>query len=472
MPTQDTNIAPERIPVLAIILVSYLMIVLDISIVITALPKIQRELGLSTAELSWVQSAYTLTFGGLLVLGARAGDILGQRRMFLIGLNLFTLASLAVGSAQSAGWIIAARAVQGVGSAILAPATLSLLQANFPAGPERTRAVAYYGAVAGVAASIGLVLGGILADTLTWRVGFFVNLPIGVGLWLATRRLVVETARHQGQFDLLGALTSTLAMTALVYGLVHSEDAGWRTFATWGSMLIGVVLLAVFVLNEQRARAPIMPLRLFADPERVAAYASRVLFLGAMMGFWFFITQFLQIVLGFSPFQASLGFLPMTVANFVVAMAVPRLTSRLGNGRLLAAGLVTTLIGMLWLSYLSTDAGYVAGIALPMVLIGMGQGASLSPLTASGIVRIAKDQAGAASGVVNVAHQVGGSLGLGILIAIFAAAGSNSAEPHALLAERIGTSLLAGAGMLLLALVLVLLMIVRPQMAVRPAEAG
>src|SRR5213592_706764 len=237
----------QRAPVLAIVLASYLMIVLDISIVITGLPKIRDDLGFSTTSLSWVQNAYTLAFGGLLLLGARAGDILGRRRMLVAGLALFTAASLAIGLAPSPSWLLAVRAVQGVGAAILAPSTLALLTTNFPAGPERTRALAYYAAAAGVGASVGLVLGGIFAGWLSWRVGFFMNVPIGAGLMLGARRCLGETERRPGELDAAGALSSTLGMTALVYGLIRSTSAGWGNLLTLAALTAGVVLLIILV---------------------------------------------------------------------------------------------------------------------------------------------------------------------------------------------------------------------------------
>jgi EmrB/QacA subfamily drug resistance transporter len=452
----------RRGPVLAIVLASYLMIVLDISIVITALPKIQAELHFSAVGLSWVQNAYTLFFGGLLLLGARAGDILGRRRMFVAGLALFTTASLAIGLAQSPGWLLAARAVQGIGAAILAPSTLALLSTNFAEGAARTRAVAYYGAVAGVGASIGLVLGGLLTDWISWRAGFFINVPIGIAMMLAAPRYLAETEPRPGQLDLAGALSSTFGMSALVYGIVRAATAGWSDRITLAALAGGAALLAILVLNEARAKQPIMPLRLFASRERSGAYAARLLFLGAMMGFWFFSTQYLQRVLGFSPLAAGLAFLPMTVANFAVAVAVPRLTRRFGNARLLAAGLATTLVGMLWLSRLSAETSYLIGVALPMLLIGAGQGATLSPLTTAGIAGVAAEDAGAASGLVNVAHQLGGSFGLGVLVVVFALAGSATLDARASLAHGVAVALTGGSAMLVLALVLVLAMIVRP----------
>lgn len=462
----------RRTAVLAIVLVSYLMIVLDISIVITALPKIHDSLGFSATGLSWVQNAYTLCFGGLLLLGARAGDILGRRRMFTVGLAIFTAASLAIALAQSPAWLLAARAVQGIGAAILAPSTLALLTANFPAGPERTRAVAYYGAVAGVGASLGLVLGGLLTDWISWRAGFFINVPIGIVMILAAYRYLTETERRHGTFDLSGAFSSTLGMSALVYGTVRAATAGWSDPVTIAALAAGVVLLALLIVNEGRAKQPIMPLRLFASRERAGAYGARILFLGAMMGFWFFITQYLQRVMGYSPLQAGLAFLPMTLANFTVAVAVPRLTHRFGNARLLAGGLTVTLVGMAWLSQLSADTAYVSGIALPMILIGIGQGATLSPLTSSGIAGVAPEDAGAASGLVNVAHQLGGSLGLGVLVVVFAAAGSDALGARALLAHRVAVSLTAGSAMLALALVLVVTLIVLPAKQDVPAAAA
>ncbi|MEX8518962.1 MAG: MFS transporter [Leptothrix sp. (in: b-proteobacteria)] len=461
----------QRGLLLAIILSSYLMIVLDISIVITGLPKIRASLGFSAAGLSWVHSAYTLAFGGLLLLGARAGDLLGRRRMFISGLGLFTTASLAIGLAASPAWLIIARAVQGAGAAILAPSTLALLSVNFAEGPERTRALGWYGAVAGIGSSIGLVLGGVLADLVSWRVGFFINLPIGLLLMLGARRYITETARHSGRLDLGGALLSTLGMVALVYGLVHVAAHGWTDAGTLMPLLAGLGLLALFLLNEARATQPILPLRLFASRERAGAYAARLLFLGGMIGFWFYTTQYLQGVLGMRPLQAGMAFLPATLVNFAVALAVPRMTQRFGNARLLAGGLALSVLGLLWLSRIGPDTPYLLGVALPMVLIGAGQGGTLSPLTVAGVAGVAAEDAGAASGLVNVAHQLGGSLGLGLLVVVFAAADGQITEPRAELAHQIAATLTASTLLLAVALALVLWLIVRrqPSRAAGPA---
>jgi predicted MFS family arabinose efflux permease len=268
----------------------------------------------------------------------------------------------------------------------------------------------------------------------------------------------------------LGALSSTLGMAALVYGIVRSADFGWADPFTILSLMIGLLLLGLLVLNEWRARQPIMPLRLFASRERAGAYVARILYLGAMLGFWFFITQYLQTVKGYSPIEAGIAFLPMTICNFIVAVLVPRLTWRFGNARLLAGGIAMTLIGMFWLSRLTADGSYLTSVALPMVLLGIGQGASLGPLTAAGIAGVTPKDAGAASGLVNVAHQLGGSLGLGILVTIFAAAHASALNGGNLLTHRISVSLTAGTIMLALAFIVVVMLIVRSLMAVKSSS--
>jgi EmrB/QacA subfamily drug resistance transporter len=443
--------APNSTRLLAIILASYLMIVLDVSIVITALPEIHRTLGFSSTGLSWVQNAYTLAFGGLLLLGARAGDLLGRRRMFIVGIALFTGASLAAGLAQSAAWLLAARGVQGAGAAIAAPSTLALLTTSFAEGPERTRAVAYYGAVAGGGGSVGLVLGGLLTTWLSWRAGLFINVPIGIVLILAAPRYLPETERRSGRFDFAGAASSTLGMSAVVFGIVRAGTAGWSDRLTIASLTAGAVLLALFVANERRAEQPITPLRLFASRERAGAYAARILFVGAMFGMFFFLTQFLQGVDGYSPLRAGIAFLPLTLVMFSMVLVVPRLIARLGNARLLAGGVATALVGMVWLSQLSATTPYLSGIALPMVILGIGAGAAFTPLTSSGVAGVAAEDAGAASGLVNVAHQLGGSLGLGVLVTVFAAAAPQVNG----LAHAVSASLTVGAVMLALALAVV-----------------
>ena len=458
--------------VLGLILSAYLMIVLDLSVIITALPEIRTALGFSDASLSWVQNAYALTFGGLLLLGARAGDILGRRRVFLAGISLFTAASLVAGLAQSETWLLAARAVQGVGAAIAAPSTLALLTTTFREGAERTRALALYGAVAGGGGSVGLVLGGMLTDWISWRWGLFINVPVGlIVLWLAPRHLP-ETEPRPGHFDLRGAVASTLGMTALVYGFVRAAEDGWGELWAIASFATGVALLAAFVLNERRAEQPITPLRLFASRERSGAYAARILVVGGIFSMFFFVTQYMQGVLGYNPLQAGVAFLPMTAVLFSTVQIVPRLAPRLGATTVLIGGLVVALAGMSWLSRLSAETAFFPGIALPLVLLGFGMGLTLAPLTAAGIAGVADGDAGAASGIVNAAQQLGASLGVAILVTVFAGAGDPSAGAtalaHAVSAALTGSAVFLALG---LAVVLVVMRAPRPAIAIERMRA-
>lgn len=436
--------------VLLIIMASYLMIVLDVSIVLTGLPKIRATMEFSRTTLSWVSNAYTLAFGGLLLLGARAGDLFGRRRVFLTGLGVFTLASVAIGAAPNAVWLIAARAVQGAGAALLAPATLALLTTHFAEGPQRARAIGYYAAIAGIGASLGLVLGGLLADLVSWRAGFFINLPVGMLLAWGARRYLRESERHTGELDLASAASSTFGMASLVYGLVRAADHGWQDGGTLAALSLGLVLLVLLVANEARATHPLLPLRLFADRERAGAYAARLLFLGGMGGFWFFTTQLLQGVLGYRPALAGLAFLPTTIPNFFAALLAPRLTRRFGNANVLLGGMALSVLGMAWLAQAHPASPFLTGVALPMVLIGIGQGGCLGPLTVAGMAGVSARDAGAGSGVVNVAHQLGLSLGLALLVVVFATAQAGAARHSAPIALAHGiTAALFGATVLL-----------------------
>jgi predicted MFS family arabinose efflux permease len=384
------------------------------------------------------------------------------------------------GLAQSPGWLLAARAVQGIGAAIAAPATLALLTTTFREGPERTRAIAAYSAVAGAGGSVGLVVGGMLTDWISWRWGLFINVPIGIALiWLAPRHLP-ETARSTGRFDLAGAATSTLGMTALVYGFVRAASDGWGERGTIACFVSSVALLAAFVVTESRAQQPITPLRLFASRERSGAYGARILVVGGMFSMFFFLTQFLQGVLGFSALRAGMAFLPMTLALFAMVRVVPRIAPRIGAIRLLTGGLTLALAGMAWLSQISDATAFFPHIAGALMLLGVGMGVAFVPLTAAGIAGVAPADAGAASGLVNVAHQLGGSLGLGILVTVFASA-SRAAEQHPLagatpqaqaaheLAHAVAMSLTGSAVLLTLALAVVVLVMRPPAAAVTAA---
>jgi EmrB/QacA subfamily drug resistance transporter len=444
---------PERRGVvLAIILTGYLLILIDVSILMAALPRIHDDLHFSPTGLSWAQNAYTLTFGGLLLLGARAGDVLGRRRTFVLGIGLFTVASLAVGLAQSPAWMIVARAVQGIGAAILAPSTLALLSTSFPEGSQRGRAMAAYGALAGIGTSIGLILGGVLTETLSWRYGFFLNVPVGIAAILAAPRYLHETERQPGRLGLVGALSSTVGAGALVYGIVRSADAGWGDAVTLAAIAAGAVLVAFFVANQARAPQSLMPLRLFASRQRAGAYAARFLFNGVLLSFFFFMTQYLQGVSGYSPLQAGLAFLPVTAAAFAAACLTHRLGRQLSNDVLAIVGCAAMLIGTAWMSRVSASTAYVGGVALPMIVFGIGQGFGLSALTTAGMAGVAPKDAGVAGGLVNVAHHLGGAVGLGILITVFDAAGSGAHGPRELLADRVSAALTAGTAFLVLAL--------------------
>jgi MFS family permease len=429
--------------ILVVILFSYFMILLDNSIIFTGTVKIAADLGLDQRSLSWVSSAYSLTFGGFLLVGGRLGDIFGRRRVFDIGLVIFGLGSLLVGLSWSAPVIIASRAFQGVGSAILAPTTLAILMDSYQ-GKARTRAIAAYGAMAGIGASVSLVLGGVFASLLTWRVGFFINVPIAAWMYyLSARHLPASAERGSARsLDWWGTLTSLFGMVALVYSIVGDGGNLWF-------LLAAVILLGAFVALEARGTHPMMPLRLFADRERVGAYVGRFLYLGAMLGFWFITPQIMQNQLGFTPLMAGVAFFPLTIVNFVVALQVSRLTERFGNGRLLVVGIFLTLLGMVWMSRFAPAMGYWMGIAAPMLVIGFGQGLALSPFTAAGVAHTLPEDAGAASGVVNVMHQIGGSVGLSALVAVQSSTGAvgTSGEIHGF-----NSAILVGSALLLASL--------------------
>ena len=419
---------PARRPgvVLAVILITQLMVILDGTVVNIAMPMIQQALDFSPSSLSWVQNAYALAFGGLLLLGARAGDLLGRRRVFITGVSVFTAASLLGGLAPSAELLLAARVLQGIGGAIAAPAALTLLMLTFKEGPERLKALGLYSLVSSGGASVGLVVGGMLTDWVSWRWGLFINVPIGIGLVLAARQVLSETAPETGKFDVAGALTSTLGITSLVYGFIRVAEVGWTSPEVLGAFAAGLVLLVTFVLIERRVSHPIVPLRLFGDRDRVAAYLTMLLVVGTMFGMFFFLTQYMQGVLGFSPLAAGLAFLPLTGLLFTSSRVVPRLLGRIDGGRLMITGSISVLLGMLWLTRATIDTSYLSGVVGPLLLFGLGAGMIFIPLTGRALAGVQPEDAGAASGMLNVLQQVGGALGLGILVTIFGTASRNS----------------------------------------------
>jgi len=404
------------------------MIVLDLTVVNIALPSIASGLHFSAPSLAWVLNAYSLTFGGLLLLGGRAGDILGWRRMFLAGIAVFTAASLAGGFATSAAWLLAARAVQGVGGAIASPAVLATIVSGFPEGRERTRALGIFTAVMMGGASLGLVLGGMITEWASWRWVLFVNVPIGASVLLAAPHVLPESARQPGRFDIVGALTSTAGMSALVYAFIRVASSGWTDRPTLAAFAAAAALLAAFVVNESRSPQPITPLRLFADRSRAASYVARLLLVAGMFGMFFFLTQYIQEILRFSPLRAGVAFVPMTAALFAVSRLAPRLVPRFGPKPLMVAGLLPVLAGMTWLTQIAPGTDYLHGILGPMLLIGGGMGVTFVPLTMASLAGVRPEDSGAASSMVNVTQQVGGALGLAILVTVFGSARKTAAR--------------------------------------------
>ncbi|MFI8189433.1 MFS transporter [Streptomyces sp. NPDC085946] len=404
-----------------------LMVVLDITIVNIALPDIQRSLDFSTTGLSWVVNAYTLTFGGLLLLGGRAGDILGRRRVFVFGVLLFVLASLLGGLAQDEGQLLAARALQGVGGAIASPTALALISTTFPEGPERNRAFGVFAAVSAGGGAIGLLAGGMLVEWLNWRWVLFVNVPIGLLIAVATPRWIKESERHPGRFDIAGALTSTIGMVLLVYGFIRAAQDGWRDPLTLTSFAAAVVVLAAFVLIERRSRQPITPLHMFADRNRAGTYGIMLCLSAAIFGMFFFLTLFVQNVLDFSPLQAGLAFLPVSVVIAIGAGLASRFLPVHGPKPFMVLGAILAAAGLAWLTLTDVHSTYAGSVLGPMLVFSLGMGMEFVSLTLMALSNVSTEETGAASGLLNAMQQVGGSLGLSILVTTFGTASANEA---------------------------------------------
>lgn len=407
---------------LLVILAAQLMVVLDGTIVNVALPHIQESLHFTGTGLSWVLNAYVLAFGGLLLLGARSGDLFGRRRVFLVGLGLFTASSMLGGLATSAGLLLAARALQGVGAALAAPSALSLLTAAFPEGAARVRALAMYTAVSAAGGAIGLVAGGLLTELASWRWVMFVNVPIGLVVGLLARVVVRETPVRAGQLDVLGAITSTLGMTGLVLGLVEAGSDGWGSALTLVPLVAGAALLVAFVRVESRAAEPVVPLRLLRGAVRSSANATRGLIYAGMFGAFFFLTQFLQEVQGYSPLRAGLAFLPMPVTIFLSSQLTSRvLVRRYAPRSIILVGVALVGASMLLATRIALTWSY-PDVAAVLVLLGAGSGLSFVTLTNLSLEGVAPADAGAASGLVNVSQQLGAALGLAVLVNVFGVA--------------------------------------------------
>ena len=402
---------------LVVISAAQLMIVLDATIVNVALPTIRTSLHFSEANLEWLITAYSLTFGGLLLFGGRTGDLYGKRRMFMIGIAIFATASLLGGLAQGDLWLILTRACQGVGGAIAAPTALSLIATNFPEGPPRNRAMGVYAAMSGGGGAVGLLLGGILVDLVSWRWIFFVNVPIAAVVLLLAPRALNESQTTSGYLDLPGAITATAGMLSLVYGLSNAATHSWGSPNVVVPLCIAAVLILSFLIIETRSSEPLMPLRIFANRNRSGTYAIMLCVGTGLFSMFFFLTQFLQNVLGWSAIKTGVGFLPMTVGIVVGAGLASRLVGRIGVRIPLLIGPGAAFIGLAWLSRITVTSSYLDIIG-PLLIISSGMGLAFVPLTLTAVKDVRPNETGLASALLNTGQQVGGALGLAILATI------------------------------------------------------
>ena len=440
---------------LLVIATAQLMVILDATIVNVALPDIQRALGFSGSGLEWVVNAYALTFGGLLLLGGRAGDILGRRRVFIGGVILFSAASLLGGFANSQAWLLGARALQGVGGAIVAPAALSLVATTFPEGRPRNRAMGVYAAMSIAGAAVGLIAGGLLTTYLSWRWVFFVNVPIGIAVALAAPRALGDSEPHPGRFDLPGAITGTLGLAALVYGLSNAATSPngvthWGDTKVVASLVGAAVLLASFIIIESRSRHALMPLRIFRDRNRSGAYLIMLCVGTAMFGMFFFLSLFMQTVWGYSALKAGVAYLPMVGVIMLMAGVSAQLVPRIGARPLLLAGSLIGAGGMFWLSQINEHSTYVGGLLGPMMVTAAGLGTVFMPLTLVALSKVDDRDAGLASSLLNTGQQVGGAIGLALLGTVAWTVVANSIHAQvsaaAAAAAKAGQSAQAAAG--------------------------
>ena len=409
--------------VLTLVCMAQFMVILDATVVNVALPSIKRGLSFSNADLQWIVNAYTLTFGGFLLLGGRAGDLFGRQRIFLLGLAIFTVASLFNGLAQSPSWLILGRAVQGFGGALISPAALSIITTTFAEGQPRNRALGVWSAIAASGAAFGLIIGGSLTQAIDWRWAFFINVPIGLVTWLLASRLVPDS-RVDGDrgVDVLGAVLVTGGLMSVVYALSRAATPG----EGWGSGTVllfgalGLVLLAGFVLTERTYRAPLVRLGIFRSRSLSTSNLAMLLTAAGMFAMFFFSGLYVQIVLGYSPLTAGLAFLPVTLGIGVGAGIASNAVKRVDVRVLTCAGLVIAAIGFFMLSRISANSGYV-GVLLPsLIVMSLGMGLTFVPVTLLATTNVANDDAGLASGLLNTSQQVGGSLGLAILATLAA----------------------------------------------------
>jgi EmrB/QacA subfamily drug resistance transporter len=423
------------------------MVILDVSVVNVALPAIRTGLHFSEQDLQWVVNGYTVTFAGFLLLGGRAADLLGRRRVFVTGLWLFALASLVGGLAQNQPELIAARAVQGLGGAVIAPASLSIITTTFSEGAARNRAVGVWGAMGGAGGAAGVLLGGIITDVVGWRWILFINVPIGIAAALAAQRLIAEGRDRDRarRFDLAGALAATLGLSVLVLGIVRTDVTGWGAAPTLALLGVGLALLFTFVGIEGRfARSPLMPLRIYRSRTLTAANLVVLLVGGATFGMWFFLSLYLQQVLGYSPIRAGLAFLPMTLCIVAGSAFASRAVTRVGPRRLLIAGMAAQTVGLVLFTHVAAGGSYLADVLAPSILVAIGIGLAFVPATISAVAGVAPEEAGLASGLVNTARLFGGALGLAVLATLATARTDSQLRGAAHTARAVHTALTSG----------------------------
>jgi EmrB/QacA subfamily drug resistance transporter len=406
-----------------VIAVAQLMIVLDASVVIVALPSAQHALHISIANRQWVMSAYTLVFGSLLLLGGRIADYLGRRRIFIVGLLGFGVASALGGLAQNSAMLFGARALQGAFAALMAPAALSLLTTTFTEARERARAFGVYGAVAGSGAAIGLVLGGVLTEFASWRWTLLINVPIALVAAVAARRVIRESravVRHS--YDLPGAFTATAGFFLLVYGFTMVATHGWTSSLTLSLLIGALVMLSAFVFIEMRSSHPLLPLKVVLNRNRGGSFLASLLVGCAMLGTFLFLTYFLQGTLGYSPLRTGVAFLPFSAGIIIGATLSSRLLPRVGARRLMVAGLSLAAFGLLWFTRLGVDSAYVTHVLVPEILVSIGMGLTFVPMNSTSLAGVQPEDAGVASALVNTTQQVGGALGTAFLNTVAASA--------------------------------------------------
>jgi EmrB/QacA subfamily drug resistance transporter len=412
--------APNKWMALALLAAAQFVVILDASIVNVALPSIGADLNFSQENLSWVVNAYVLVFGGFLLLGGRMADLLGRRRLFMAGLILFALASLAGGLAQNEAQLIIARAVQGLGAALLSPAALSLVTVLFAEGAERNKAMGVWGAVAGSGGAVGVLLGGMLTEWAGWEWVLYVNVPVGIAAALLAPRLLPESrndgARH---FDFAGAATVTAGLSLLVYTLVDANSAGWTSTQTLGLGGLSLALIAAFYVIERRSKAPLMPFPgIFRIRTITGINVSAVLIAAALFSMFFFISLYMQQVLGYSALDAGLAYLPLAVGIVVTAGATAGLVTRFGFKPVLVSGLLVTAAGLLWFTQVEVGGSYVSDLLGPMLLAAVGLGLAFVSMTVAAVSGVEAHEAGLASGLINTSQQIGGALGLAILATV------------------------------------------------------